>query len=46
LWRHDLDGQWWRIAREHGPFNWAFLPISGVIAVLPGLDTERAAGDA
>ena len=32
------DGQWWRIAREHGPFNWAFLPISGVIAVLPGLE--------
>ena len=30
-------GRWWRIAREYGPFDWAFLPISGVIATYPGL---------
>ncbi|HLZ06690.1 MAG TPA: MBL fold metallo-hydrolase [Bradyrhizobium sp.] len=31
-------GQWWRIAREFGPFDWAFLPINGVIAIYPGLE--------
>jgi L-ascorbate metabolism protein UlaG (beta-lactamase superfamily) len=31
-------GQWWNIAREHGPFDWAFLPINGVIARYPGLE--------
>jgi L-ascorbate metabolism protein UlaG (beta-lactamase superfamily) len=31
-------GRWWRIAREYGPFDWAFLPINGVIATYPGLE--------
>lgn len=31
-------GRWWRIAREYGPFDWAFLPINGVIAAYPGLE--------
>jgi L-ascorbate metabolism protein UlaG (beta-lactamase superfamily) len=31
-------GRWWRIAREYGPFDWAFLPINGVIATYPGME--------
>jgi L-ascorbate metabolism protein UlaG (beta-lactamase superfamily) len=31
-------GCWWRIARELGPFDWAFLPANGVIAIFPGLE--------
>lgn len=31
-------GQWWRIAREHGAFDWAFLPVNGVIAIYPGME--------
>ncbi len=29
-------GQWWNIARQYGPFDWAFLPINGVVAIYPG----------
>ena len=25
-------GNWWQIARDHGPFDVAFLPVNGVIA--------------
>ena len=31
-------GRWWRIAGDYGPFDWAFLPISGAITVYPGLE--------
>ncbi len=31
-------GQWWNIVRKYGPFEWAFLPINGVIAIYPGLE--------
>ncbi len=31
-------GYWWRIAREYGPFDLAFLPINGVIVVHPDFD--------
>jgi L-ascorbate metabolism protein UlaG (beta-lactamase superfamily) len=31
-------GRWWRIAREYGPFDWAFLPVGGVNASYPGLE--------
>ena len=29
-------GSWWKIAREHGPFHVAFLPINGVLTQLEG----------
>jgi L-ascorbate metabolism protein UlaG (beta-lactamase superfamily) len=29
-------GKWWEIARRHGPFDVAFVPINGVIARLEG----------
>ncbi|MBA3831691.1 MAG: MBL fold metallo-hydrolase [Chthoniobacterales bacterium] len=31
-------GYWWRVARRHGPFALAFLPINGVIVQMPGLE--------
>ncbi|MGW6927346.1 MBL fold metallo-hydrolase [Streptomyces sp. NPDC054950] len=31
-------GNWWQIAREHGPFDVAFLPVNGVIARFEGYD--------
>jgi L-ascorbate metabolism protein UlaG (beta-lactamase superfamily) len=31
-------GYWWQIARKHGPFDRAFLPVNGVVAVYPGLE--------
>ena len=31
-------GQWWNIVQRCGPFDWAFLPINGVVATYPGLD--------
>jgi len=31
-------GRWWRIAREYGPFDWAFLPINGAIATDRGAE--------
>lgn len=31
-------GYWWNIAREHGPFDAAFLPINGVVAIFPGME--------
>lgn len=30
-------GRWWQIARDHGPFDVAFLPIAGVLARREGL---------
>ncbi|PZS31068.1 MAG: hypothetical protein DLM59_10485, partial [Pseudonocardiales bacterium] len=29
-------GNWWQIARDHGPFDVAFLPVNGVIAKFEG----------
>ena len=31
-------GSWWRIARDHGPFDVAFVPVNGVIARFDGFD--------
>ncbi|WNV88040.1 MBL fold metallo-hydrolase [Umezawaea sp. Da 62-37] len=31
-------GDWWRIARDHGPFDLAFVPVNGVIARFEGYD--------
>jgi L-ascorbate metabolism protein UlaG (beta-lactamase superfamily) len=30
-------GNWWRIARRFDGFDWAFLPVNGVVAEYPGL---------
>lgn len=35
-------GRWWRIAREYGPFDWAFLPVGGVTATDPGAESSGA----
>src|SRR5262249_61128889 len=32
------QGGWSRIAREYGPFDWAFLPINGAIATDRGAE--------
>jgi len=31
-------GWWWRIAREHGPFDAVLLPVNGAVVQLPGLE--------
>jgi L-ascorbate metabolism protein UlaG (beta-lactamase superfamily) len=31
-------GYWWQIAQKHAPFDRAFLPVNGVLAVYPGLE--------
>jgi len=33
-------GNWWQIARDHGPFDVAFLPVNGVIARFEGYEAE------
>jgi L-ascorbate metabolism protein UlaG (beta-lactamase superfamily) len=33
-------GNWWQIARDHGPFDIAFLPVNGVIARFEGYETN------
>ncbi len=33
-------GNWWRIAREHGPFDVAFTPVNGVIARFEGYEAN------
>jgi L-ascorbate metabolism protein UlaG (beta-lactamase superfamily) len=33
-------GNWWQIARDHGPFDVAFLPVNGVIARFEGYDVN------
>lgn len=33
-------GNWWRIAREHGPFDVAFVPVNGVIARFEGYEAN------
>lgn len=33
-------GNWWQIAREHGPFDVAFVPANGVIARFEGYEAE------
>jgi L-ascorbate metabolism protein UlaG (beta-lactamase superfamily) len=34
-------GSWWQIARDHGPFAVAFLPINGVMVRLEGFTPAR-----
>ena len=36
-----LHGYWWKIARESGPFDHAFLPINGALVDLPFLQPPR-----
>lgn len=33
-------GNWWQIARDHGPFDLAFLPVNGVIAKFEGFEAN------
>ena len=33
-------GNWWQIARDHGPFDVAFLPVNGVIARFEGYEAN------
>ncbi|GAA0358999.1 MBL fold metallo-hydrolase [Actinoallomurus spadix] len=33
-------GDWWRIAREHGPFDVAFVPVNGGIARFEGYEAN------
>jgi L-ascorbate metabolism protein UlaG (beta-lactamase superfamily) len=33
-------GNWWQIARDHGPFDLAFLPVNGVIAKFEGYEAN------
>ncbi|MGW0877926.1 MBL fold metallo-hydrolase [Streptomyces sp. NPDC002740] len=33
-------GNWWQIARDHGPFDVAFLPVNGVIARFEGYEAD------
>lgn len=33
-------GDWWRIARDHGPFDVAFVPVNGVIARFEGYEVN------
>ena len=33
-------GNWWQIARDHGPFDIAFVPVNGVIARFEGYEAR------
>lgn len=33
-------GNWWQIARDHGPFDLAFAPVNGVIARFEGYEAN------
>ncbi|QXJ23442.1 MBL fold metallo-hydrolase [Actinomadura graeca] len=33
-------GNWWQIARDHGPFDIAFVPVNGVIAKFEGYEAN------
>jgi L-ascorbate metabolism protein UlaG (beta-lactamase superfamily) len=33
-------GNWWQIARDHGPFDLALLPVNGVIAKFEGYEAD------
>lgn len=33
-------GSWWQIARDHGPFDIAFVPVNGVIARFEGYTAD------
>jgi L-ascorbate metabolism protein UlaG (beta-lactamase superfamily) len=33
-------GNWWQIARDHGPFDVAFVPVNGVIARFEGYEAD------
>ncbi len=33
-------GNWWQIARDHGPFDVAFLPVNGVVAQFEGYEAN------
>jgi L-ascorbate metabolism protein UlaG (beta-lactamase superfamily) len=33
-------GDWWQIARNHGPFDVAFLPVNGVVARFEGYEAD------
>ena len=33
-------GNWWQIARDHGPFDVAFLPVNGVVARFEGYEVD------
>ncbi|WP_410676541.1 MBL fold metallo-hydrolase [Amycolatopsis sp. cmx-4-68] len=33
-------GNWWQIARDHGPFDLAFVPVNGVIAQFEGYEAN------
>jgi L-ascorbate metabolism protein UlaG (beta-lactamase superfamily) len=33
-------GNWWQIAREHGPFDIAFVPVNGVVAKFEGYEAN------
>ncbi|GCE00708.1 MBL fold metallo-hydrolase [Embleya hyalina] len=33
-------GNWWQIARDHGPFDVAFVPVNGVIAHFDGYGAD------
>ncbi|MDJ1137221.1 MBL fold metallo-hydrolase [Streptomyces iconiensis] len=33
-------GNWWQIARDHGPFDVAFVPVNGVIARFEGYEAN------
>jgi L-ascorbate metabolism protein UlaG (beta-lactamase superfamily) len=33
-------GNWWQIARDHGPFDLAFLPVNGVVARFEGYEVN------
>ncbi|MEU5698231.1 MBL fold metallo-hydrolase [Streptomyces aurantiacus] len=33
-------GNWWQIARDHGPFDVAFLPVNGVVARFEGYEAN------
>lgn len=34
----NWHGYWWPIAKKYGPFDAAFLPVNGVIGVVPGVN--------
>ncbi|GAA2495812.1 hypothetical protein Ahu01nite_031340 [Winogradskya humida] len=33
-------GSWWQIARDHGPFDVAFVPVNGVVARFEGYEAN------
>jgi len=35
-------GYWWRIARQHGPIEAAFLPVNGAVLHIPGLPEQSS----